>query len=49
MLHKLLCSHLKKILSQPSVRIGDLLLLFIPHMEIYAEFVRNHEKSIKVS
>lgn len=48
MLHKMFCSQLQQTLAQPSVRFGELLLAFLPHMEIYAEFIRNHDKSHRV-
>ena len=48
MLHNIFCTHFEKTLSQPSGRFGELFLMFIPHLEIYAEFIRNHENSLKV-
>ncbi len=49
MLHKVFYSQLKSTISQASVCFGELLLAFLPHMKIYAEFIRNHDKSSKVS
>lgn len=33
---------------QPNPNFGQLLLTFIPHMDIYVEFIKSHGQTIKV-
>lgn len=49
MLHKVFCAHFERVLSMPSGKVGSLLLTFIPHLDLYSEFIRNHDKATKVS
>lgn len=46
-LHKLFLSHLEGALSQPSPCFGVIIENFVPHMDAYVEFVKNHERSIQ--
>ncbi len=48
MLHKLLLSRIEACVREPSPQFGALMCQFIPHMTIYAEFIKNHDQSIKV-
>lgn len=48
MLHKVFCAQFEKVLSLPSGRVGELLLAFIPHLDLYSEFIRNHDRATKV-
>jgi len=48
MLHQVFCAQLRQAMAQPSARFGELLVALLPHMDVYSEFVRNHEKAIKV-
>ena len=48
MLHKLLLSRIEACVKEPSPQFGELMCQFIPHMNIYTEFVKKHDQSIKV-
>lgn len=48
MLHKLLLSRIEACVKEPSPQFGELMCQFIPHMNVYTEFVKNHDQSIKV-
>ena len=48
MLHKLLLSRIEACVNEPSPQFGELMCQFIPHMNVYIEFVKKHDQSIKV-